>query len=212
VLPFAIVLAVAVVVLLLAEWRGSVVGKWIAKPIASGTFVAAAVSCGAAETAYGRWVLVALGLSWWGDVLLIPKSQKVFLVGILAFLAGHLGYLVAFVARGVSVPWTLGAAVALALVGVPVGRWFVVRAPAKLKIAVAAYVTVLSSMVALAIGTYGARGAPLIVVSAVAFYLSDISVALDRFVRPSIVNRLWGLPLYFGAQLLFASTTAERLP
>jgi hypothetical protein len=29
-------------------------------------------------------------------------------------------------------------------------------------------------------------------------------VARDRFVAPGFVNRAWGLPLYFGAQLLFA--------
>ena len=32
--------------------------------------------------------------------------------------------------------------------------------------------------------------------------------ARERFVRPSLGNLLWGLPLYYGAQLLIASTTA----
>ena len=36
------------------------------------------------------------------------------------------------------------------------------------------------------------------------FYLSDLAVARDRFVSPGFANALWGLPLYYVAQLLFA--------
>ena len=43
--------------------------------------------------------------------------------------------------------------------------------------------------------------------AAVAFYLSDVSVARDRFVAPGFGNRIWGLPLYYAAQLLFALST-----
>jgi hypothetical protein len=40
-----------------------------------------------------------------------------------------------------------------------------------------------------------------------AFYLSDLAVARDRFVARAFVNRLWGLPLYYAAQILFAVST-----
>jgi uncharacterized membrane protein YhhN len=41
--------------------------------------------------------------------------------------------------------------------------------------------------------------------AAVLFYLSDITVARDRFVTgPRFLNRLVGLPLYYSAQFLFA--------
>jgi len=40
---------------------------------------------------------------------------------------------------------------------------------------------------------------------AVLFWLSDLAVARDRFVRPGFVNPLVGLPLYYAAQLLLAS-------
>jgi hypothetical protein len=33
-------------------------------------------------------------------------------------------------------------------------------------------------------------------------------VARDRFLRHEFLNRAWGLPLYYGAQLLLASTPA----
>jgi hypothetical protein len=46
-----------------------------------------------------------------------------------------------------------------------------------------------------------------VMTAAVAFYISDVSVARDRFVAPGFGNRIWGLPLYYAAQLLFALST-----
>ncbi|MFZ0493262.1 MAG: lysoplasmalogenase family protein, partial [Acidimicrobiia bacterium] len=65
---------------------------------------------------------------------------------------------------------------------------------------VVAYVAVISVMVV----TAAASTAPVVILGAVAFYFSDLSVARDRFVAPGFVNRVWGLPLYYGAQLLLA--------
>lgn len=202
----AIVVAVAVLVVLAAEAREQKLAVWIAKPIASTGFIVAALLNGVPTTVYGRWVVAALVLSWWGDVLLIPKSQRVFLVGILAFLSAHVAYAIAFVARGLAWSWALAAAALLAIVGVAIGRYFVTHAPPRLKGAVVAYVAVLSAMVALAVGAYGHGRELLVPIAAIAFYLSDISVALNRFVRPSTFHRAWGLPLYYAAQLLFAAT------
>ncbi len=47
-----------------------------------------------------------------------------------------------------------------------------------------------------------------IIGAAVMFYFSDLAVARDRFVEPGPVNRLWGLPLYYAAQFVFAATVA----
>jgi uncharacterized membrane protein YhhN len=206
VIPTALVVAVAVVVVLVGEAREHRAAVWIAKPIASTAFIAAALLHGVPSSAYGRWVVAALVLSWWGDVLLIPKSQRVFLVGILAFLSAHVAYAIAFVARGIAWSWALGTAAVLAIVGVALGRYFVERAPARLKGAVLAYIAVLSVMVALAVGAYGNARDVLIPIAGIAFYFSDVSVALNRFVRPSALTRAWGLPLYYAAQLLFAAT------
>jgi hypothetical protein len=61
-------------------------------------------------------------------------------------------------------------------------------------------------MVAMAGGAAWA-GRPSLLFAAVLFYLSDLSVARDTFVAPGFVNRAWGLPLYYGAQLIFACST-----
>lgn len=41
---------------------------------------------------------------------------------------------------------------------------------------------------------------------AVLFYLSDLAVARDRFVKSSFLNRALGLPTYYLGQLLLAFT------
>jgi len=68
------------------------------------------------------------------------------------------------------------------------------------------YLAAISLMVVLAAGTMAAAG-PQLLIGALMFAVSDIFVARDRFVSPSVANRLWGLPLYYGAQLIFALST-----
>jgi uncharacterized membrane protein YhhN len=75
-----------------------------------------------------------------------------------------------------------------------------------MRVPVHAYIAVITVMLALAVGTAAAGSPTLILVGALAFYLSDLSVANDRFVRPGFLNRLWGLPLYYAAQLCLAAS------
>jgi uncharacterized membrane protein YhhN len=206
---FCVLMALAVAALLFAHARQIPWLEWVCKPVASTLFVLAALSAGALHSGYGCAVLVALLLSWLGDVLLIPRDKRIFLAGILAFLAGHLAFAAAFLERGVLPGASAIASLGLLGAGVPIGRWLVPQVTPSLRKAVVAYIVVLSSMVALAVGTFAAHGGPAILLGAVCFYLSDLSVALDRFVSPGFRNKAWGLPLYFGAQLLFASSVAR---
>ena len=202
---FAILAAVtvaSVALLLESARRGWALGQWVFKPLASTAFVAAAIANGAHRTPYGAAVLAGLVFSWWGDVLLLSRAKRVFLAGLVAFLLGHVAYSVAFLRRGVSAGAT---AVSLLLMLVPlyfVGRWLVPSVERPMRVPVLAYMVVITNMVALAIGTVAARGEPLVLVGAVAFYLSDLSVARDRFIAPGWSNKLWGWPLYYGAQLV----------
>ena len=87
-----------------------------------------------------------------------------------------------------------------------VGRWLLPNVEGGMKGPVIAYILVISSMVALAAGTVGAHGLPLILIAAVTFYASDLFVARQRFVTQSSLNRLIGLPLYYAAQIAFVWT------
>lgn len=204
-------ITVASVLLLLAskrrEWR---VGEWIFKPIASTGFIASAIQHGSLSTAYGAGITAGLVLSWWGDVLLIPKSRRAFLGGLVAFLLAHVAYACAFIARGVQAPVAAGSFVLLLMPLAFVARWLIPHVPGAMKPPVAAYMLVITVMVALSLGTAAWTPDTSIVVGAVAFYLSDLSVARDRFVTPGFDNKLWGWPLYYGAQLVLAATTATR--
>ena len=204
---FAVLTAVGLAGLLAAEYTGSRLWRWIAKPLASTGFVLAALTAGALSSRYGRAVLVALVLSWLGDVLLIPRSARSFKAGLFAFLLGHVAFAVAFVVAGVSPLWTL---CAVALVGAPaflVARWLVPKVqPERLRGPVVAYIVVISAMVVLAVGTVGAGTTAAVLVAALLFYASDVSVAVNRFVDNGFANRAFGLPAYYGAQLVFAWT------
>lgn len=199
--------AIAVIGLLLSEYRGSRSGIWVAKPLASTGFIAVAVAAGALETPYGLAVLVALVLCWVGDVFLIPKGAgTLFLVGLVSFLMGHLGFAVAFGLRGPDPLWMAAAAVLLTLPALAVLRWLRPHLSQRMRIPVFAYVAVISLMLVTAVGAAAAR--PAIGVGAVCFYLSDLHVARHRFVSASFWNKSWGLPLYYAAQLILASTVS----
>lgn len=195
-----IVCALGAAALMVAEQLGERRAIWVAKPIASAAFLATALFHHALSTAYGRGIAGALALSLLGDVLLIPHSRAIFRAGILAFLAGHLAFVAAF--AQLHIDRTVGAAVLGAdiVVAVVVSRWLLPHVERGLRGAVIAYVVVISAMVAAACATR----VPLVAGGAIAFYLSDLSVARDRFVKPGFINRAWGLPLYYGAQLVLA--------
>jgi uncharacterized membrane protein YhhN len=200
----SVVCAVAVLAILVTTRGGDRRSEWVFKPVAATAFVAAGLAWGGADSRFGLALVIGLGLSWWGDVLLIPKDRRAFLAGLVAFLLGHLAYATAFALRGVEPAWVAGGALAAGAVAVPVLRWLLPHVEPPMKAPVLAYVTVISAMVALSLGTVAAHGNPWIAVGAIAFFASDLAVARDQFVRREWWNKLWGLPLYFGAQLVLA--------
>jgi uncharacterized membrane protein YhhN len=195
----------AVSLLLAAEYRGWRAGIWLAKPLASFAFVLSALQRGAPYTRYGRLVLVALALSWLGDVLLIPERQpRVFRAGIGAFGLAHVIYLAAFVSRSVDSLRMALAAGPAALALVFAARWLRPHLTDELRAAVYAYMGILSAMLVAAAGASALDAR--IFAGAALFYLSDLCVARDRFVAPGFGNALVGLPLYYAAQLVLAAS------
>lgn len=211
---FAALMLASLAALLLAEYRESRTGVWIAKPLASAGFVGVAIASGATGSGYGLWVLAALVLSFLGDVLLIPREPPlVFRAGLLSFLLGHLAFAVAFAARGLAAPGpVMAAAAAAGLVGFRLMRWLRPHLPDDMVLPVVAYVVVISSMLVLACGATLSSGDARIAIGASMFYLSDLAVARDRFVVSTFLNRAWGLPLYYGAQLVLASSVHGEAP
>jgi uncharacterized membrane protein YhhN len=204
---FALLTGLAVVGLLIAERFESRLGIWIAKPLASTGFVAVGLEYGALDSSFGQWILVGLVLCWLGDVLLIPaESPGAFRLGIASFLLGHVAYAGAFTRVGIDLPSGIGAVLMLSVVAIPVLRWLRPHVPPDFVVPVFAYVVVISLMLAAATGATVYSRCGWLLVGAGLFYFSDLAVARDRFVTPGFWNRAWGLPCYFGAQLVLAST------
>lgn len=190
-----LVVALGVVLTLVGERRGDKRLQWVGKPAASAAFVALG-ALHQVPLALG----FALALALVGDVLLIPGDERVFRLGVVAFLLAHVAYVVHFWRAGLDLAWLAGAAVALAALGALLARRFLPGVGAKLRPAVVPYILVITAMMAAALGTREAR----LIAPAALFYASDVLLAQHRFVRASWPLRFASLPLYYAGQVLFA--------
>ena len=196
---------------LVCEYRRALKVRALFKPIASSGFVGLALVAGAFGSLFGKLVLTALVLSFVGDVVLMKRSEGAIRGGIFVFGAAHVAYCAAFLERGVD-PLGLGlAAVAVTLLGLLLACTFWGGVSAQMRAAVVVYMGIVSGMLVIALGCVVAGGGWRLGVGAVAFYFSDISVARDRFSGAGFGNRLWGLPLYYFAQIVFALASGSEL-
>jgi uncharacterized membrane protein YhhN len=209
-----LVSVIACLVLVAAEYKHAKPVRAIAKPIASFAFVAVAVialfACtpGALWREYQLYVIVGLVLGVAGDIALLGKSSGAFLAGLVAFLLGHIAYIVAFAQLAPPSTWLdLRSLVPLAVGGIAlVMLW---PRLGDMRVPVIAYVLAIVTMVAAAIAAAQVEALPeqnrmLLLVGASLFFVSDLAVARDKFVGASFVNRAWGLPAYYAGQLLIA--------
>ncbi|PZU30212.1 MAG: lysoplasmalogenase [Stenotrophomonas sp.] len=203
-----VVCLAACAVLVLCEYRGWKLAKVLLKILASTAFLALALQLDATASAYGQLILVGLGLGWVGDVLLLSQKSQLFLLGLASFLLAHVAYAIAFA----SLPFastTLAIAFAvMGCLGIAVIAWLWRYLKAFYRVAVVAYVIAIFAMCALAIAASAASRTWPLAVGAVMFAISDIAVARNRFVAPGASNKLWGLPLYYVAQIILASSVA----
>jgi uncharacterized membrane protein YhhN len=209
-----IICALACVVLVAAEYKHAKVVRAIAKPIASLAFVAVgvlALSCKVPVGAWGEyqlWIVVGLVLGVAGDIALLGKSSGAFLVGLAAFLLGHIAYIVAFAQLAPPSTWIDVRALAPLVVG---GIALAMLWPrlGEMRVPVIAYVIAIVTMMAAAIAAARIASVPeqnrmLLLAGAALFFVSDLAVARDKFVGASFINRAWGLPAYYAGQLLIA--------
>ena len=213
-MSFWIPLSVAAVfALLLAERLESRPGIAIAKLAAAACFLGYALSEGALESDYGRLLFLGLAFCALGDALLLPLGQSLwFKLGIGAFLLGHLAYAIAFIRVGFS-PLAFGASTAILVFIVwRVSAWLRPHVPKEFEIAVRGYLVVISAMVACAFASVAVTRLWPIGIGSALFAASDLSVARERFIRGEFINSAWGLPAYFGSQMILASTAGLTLP
>jgi uncharacterized membrane protein YhhN len=208
-MPLPAVVSLAIL-LFYGQRPGNLRVIWVFKPLTSALFVLTAL-WRAPGTRYDWLVVAGLVLSMAGDVLLIRRERNWFLAGLVAFLLGHVAYLMAFGTRAGLLALHPAALVAVGALGVVV---FVRLRPylGRMQWPVAAYIVVITLMLmgawAVFLAPGGRAGAAwLIACGATLFYVSDLSVARDRFIPGAgFANRATGLTFYYTAQFLLALT------
>ncbi len=186
---------------LAAARMGREVSAGVGKMVASTGFLAAAFVHGVGPAAWGL-VVAGLCLCWLGDLALISSQKKHFLLGLGAFLLGHLCYGAAFLVVGVDVVGLAVGLACMALAAIATLRWLWPHVRGPMRGPVVAYVVAIAAMVGAATGAWTAS--PWWLVGAVLFAISDLFVARNRFVAPGWNNRVVGLPLYYAAQWILA--------
>jgi len=195
--------------LLIAENQLSTKGMLLTKPLLSALFVAMVLFQPHQLSFYFYMILGGLLFCWVGDVSLIFFSnKKLFMLGLVSFLIGHIFYALAFFTQG---GWTI-----LSWIGFPAilllsGYVFVRLKPflESMLGPVLAYIVVISFMLLGAVGLAGNQSLPLVYrvmtgLGAFSFYVSDVFVARQRFVKQEFINRFLGLILYYVGQFLIA--------
>jgi uncharacterized membrane protein YhhN len=154
--------------------------KW-SKPLTTILVIGLALASGA-PGARVAVAVAALALCLAGDVALLPSVDR-FVAGLAAFLLGHLLFIVLFAMYGLHHPALAGVALLLALALIAsVGRIVVLRAgaaDAALRVPVAAYLVVISSMAVCGWAT----GRGLVIAGATLFVASDAVLGWRQFVR-----------------------------
>ena len=171
----------------------------IFKPL---TTILLLVVVGRPETAFARWVALGIGLSVVGDVALLWTGNRAFIVGLAAFLLAHIAYVVAFVGVAVWSPHVAVVAVVMVAATTLLLRAIWAGA-AGMRLPVVFYGTVITAMVVSSSATLGGPlgGAVAAAIGAPLFYVSDSSLALNRFRRPIPHAALLTLGVYWLGQL-----------
>lgn len=195
-------------VLLYFENREHRNGMLPAKTGMSLLFVAAVVIQPHPIPAYYRFLLVGLVLCLIGDICLVFQHPIFFLAGLIAFLLGHVLYFFGFMhVTPIKASFWLGA-IAVLTAGIWIFRWLKPHL-GSMKVPVLIYTVVISAMLAgawslLCDSHLTVTGRMAAFFGAFCFYISDIFVARDRFIKKEFLNRLAGLPLYYAGQFLIA--------
>ena len=207
-LVILIISLVLLLLLLIFEKREEKNSCLLTKTILSCMFVWLAFRQPSSLPDYSFYIIVGLALCLIGDVCLAWPGEKAFQVGLVAFLLGHIIYIIAFSRLiGISA-WAAPTAILFWLFSLFAFLWLRPHLKAML-VPVGIYILVITSMVtgswAVFAGTSLSYGGRLFVLGgAFLFYLSDLFVARNQFVKPDFINRLFGLPLYYLGQFFLA--------
>jgi uncharacterized membrane protein YhhN len=157
---------------------------------------------------YAHLIIPGLIFCLGGDLFLALPQRKMFFSGLVSFLVGHVFYIVAFSGVGILTFRTWMGFVVLCLIGGGIYGWLKPHLGA-MKRPVLCYILVITVMMSGAWSVLVNSGLNLtarimVFVGALCFYVSDVFVARDRFMKKAFLNRVIGLPMYYAGQFLLA--------
>lgn len=171
----------------------------VCKPATLVALIAVAAVLDPTDASVRTWFVVALVLSLVGDVFLL--SDRFFVPGLVAFLLGHIAYVVGFWVGGIDLGAFFIGILLVSVAMASLGRRIIagVRSSSEPELTgpVFAYMGVISLMVASACG-YGNSVA---IGGSVLFYVSDALIAWNRFIKEYPQGRLAIMVTYHVGQI-----------
>lgn len=185
---------------------------YLFKPLATLLLVAAVLRV-APGSRYRRLMAAGLCASLAGDILLM-LPQNLFVAGLAAFLVAHLCYITAFAADGAGLRAPLRPALPVYALAVAM-LWYLWPSLGAMRVPVACYVMVISTMSWQAIARWLVQRTPAAAFAAlgsVFFLASDASLAIRKFVGPFAGATLLVMATYYVAQAGMTLSVTEKAP
>ena len=210
-----IVLSVLFVRLLIrAEVAGNQKQIYIFKPLSTTSIIIAAILSIFVPEKYNLnytlAIILGLFFSFGGDIALMFRSRRAFMIGLVLFLIAHVIYSIVFTVYSGFVKSDLISALILIFLAIIISV-YLYPGLGKMRFPVLIYILVISFMMNRAISTFSGKffnetQAFLISIGAGLFYFSDLILATNKFKKPFKYHRL-SLAFYYLGQLLIALST-----
>jgi len=183
------------------------------KAALSALFVITALLTSHPIPSYAHFLLAGLLFCLAGDIFLALPQERMFRLGLVSFLVGHVWYSIAFFTNARLSHWTIWGTLAVLTASAWVYRWLRPRL-GRMNGPVLGYILIITVMVSGAWSVWGDTrlawaGRFMILTGALCFYVSDIFVARDRFIQNEALNRVIGLPLYYVGQFFLAFSVGQ---
>lgn len=166
-------------------------------------------------------VVMALLLSWLGDVLLMLEGPSYFIYGLCAFLSAHVVYLFVYRqhryaddSRALHGVQRIRFAFPIVFAGIGLVTILYPRL-SDLRIPVMVYALVITVMTITALYRYGRTTTgsfASVFAGAILFMMSDSLLAINKFIEPLAYSGLWIMLTYIGAQFLIVNGLLKHPP